>query len=154
MTFVCFFFTLSLVAGVRATRSASRSSDWIQHNLEAKAFISQFSARAISLLSNHSENTWTYYTNITSHNEDAMHRSSVKYNEFIHESSKNASRLFDLSSLTVKNRRQIIAIIDIGFAAQPNETKRRRLGEISSAMQYIHNSAKADVNGKELPMYP
>ncbi|KAI8789461.1 hypothetical protein BgiBS90_009719 [Biomphalaria glabrata] len=85
MTFVCFFFTLSLAVGVLATRSARMSSVWVQHNLEANAFISQFSERALSLSSNASEDTWTYYNDMTSHNEDVMHQSSVKYNEFIQE---------------------------------------------------------------------
>ncbi|XP_050407171.1 angiotensin-converting enzyme [Patella vulgata] len=98
---------------------------------------------------------WTYNTNITQENQEAMVAESLRLAEFDQEVAHNASQFY-WSNFTDTNLRRIFSrLVDIGTAAMPDTAKLERLNQIQSEMRTIYSTGQVCLSESEcLPLDP
>ncbi|CAL1534584.1 unnamed protein product [Lymnaea stagnalis] len=126
----------------------------ISDPVEIKAFLDNYDIQAKVMWNRVVESSWTYNTNITDHNQKHMLEVQLVSARFVQEMYQNATR-FNLTVMSPLDRRRFVKIMDIGTAAQTNETKLAYLNKIKSDMQTIYSKAKVLMpSGKSLPLDP
>ncbi|CAL1529680.1 unnamed protein product [Lymnaea stagnalis] len=121
---------------------------------EIQSFLDNFNSQAQAVFYKQSEVSWTYYTNITDYNQKLMLDEQLMSAKFSQEAYRNATR-FNLTVMTQEDRRLFIKIMDIGTAAQTNETKLAYLNKVQSDMETIYSTAKVTMpSGQRLPLDP
>ncbi|CAL1537551.1 unnamed protein product, partial [Lymnaea stagnalis] len=89
---------------------------------EIQEFLKNYNSQAQIFQPRLAEALWTYYTNITDYNQKNSTDEQLLTAKFKQEAYRNATR-FNLTVITPETRRCIIKIMDVGTAAQTNETK-------------------------------
>ncbi|KAH9488845.1 hypothetical protein Btru_058674 [Bulinus truncatus] len=88
---------------------------------------------------------WNFETNITENNKKILVEVAVETEQFARNTAFNATQ-YDLSVMSPSVRRQFTKIMDIGTAAQTNETKLIRLSKVENEMETIYSTAKVCLN--------
>ncbi|KAI8789467.1 angiotensin-converting enzyme, partial [Biomphalaria glabrata] len=108
-------------------------------------FLTDYNRKAAEVMYEYAEASWTFNTNITDYNQKMMLDLQLKADKFSQDASRNASQ-YNLTVMSQSDRRQFIKIMDIGTAAQTNETKMIRLNKITSDMESIYSTATVCLN--------
>ncbi|BFY98818.1 hypothetical protein BsWGS_01858 [Bradybaena similaris] len=120
----------------------------------ARDFLDYYNQEGSRMRNLLAEASWTFNTNITDYNQNVMLNESLANAKFSQEAARNASK-FNQTVMDADMRRQFVKIMDIGTAAQTNETKLIRLGQILSKMETIYSTATVCLSpGKCLPLEP
>ncbi|CAG5130978.1 unnamed protein product [Candidula unifasciata] len=141
--------TLMMMLMISETRG-----ELINNVSAAEAFLATYNAEASQVSNRYAEASWTYNTNITEYNQEIMLKERLAADKFSQEAAWNASG-YNLTVMDATMRRQFVKIMDIGTAAQTNETKLIHLGQIESEMETIYSTAKACLAPEKcLPLDP
>ncbi|KAH9488846.1 hypothetical protein Btru_058675 [Bulinus truncatus] len=135
----------SAVALVCLIVSVDRVISLINDLQSIQNFLNNYNNQSQNIIYNYVESTWKYETNLTDYNQQLMLNEQLRSAKFSQDAAGNAS-MFDLSVMSQPDRRQFIKIMDIGTAAQKNETKLVRLNKVKSDMETIYSTAKVCLN--------
>uniref|UniRef100_A0A0B7B0W6 Angiotensin-converting enzyme n=1 Tax=Arion vulgaris TaxID=1028688 RepID=A0A0B7B0W6_9EUPU len=120
----------------------------------ANDFLAHYSTVASQVLSKYSEASWNFNTNITDVNQNIMLQEKLILDKFAQEVAANAST-YNLTVMSEIMKREFIKIMDIGTAAEKNDTKLKRLSELESQLETIYSTAKGCLSLNEcLPLEP
>ncbi|KAK6183474.1 hypothetical protein SNE40_010950 [Patella caerulea] len=129
--------------------------DLITDEEAAKQFADDVNIKAEEVNFRYVSAAWTYNTNITQENQEAMVAESLRLAEFDQEVAHNASAFFWTNFTDTNLRRIFSRLVDIGTAAMPDTEKLERLNHIQSEMRTIYSTGEVCLSESEcLPLDP
>ncbi|KAK0057682.1 angiotensin-converting enzyme [Biomphalaria pfeifferi] len=108
-------------------------------------FLAEFNRLGQILTFKSMQANWGFATNITVENQRIMLEEQLKWDRFRQEAAESALQ-FNTSLLSESEIRQFFRVLNIGLAAQYNETKLLRLSKVKSDMESLYSTAKVCLN--------